>query len=56
MAGDGREIRIAACLRRETTMTLAWIAERLHIGAPGHVACLPYRNDQEVGSSENKLF
>jgi hypothetical protein len=21
-------------------MTLAWIAERLHLGAPGHLACL----------------
>jgi len=53
--GDGRKASIAARLRRETTMTLAWIAERLHMGAPGHVACLFYRNDPEAGGSENKL-
>ncbi len=54
--GDGRKVSIAARLRRETTMTLAWIAERLHMGAPGHVACLLYRNNPEAGGSENKLF
>jgi hypothetical protein len=37
-------------------MTLAWIAERLHRGAPGHVACLLYPNNQEAEGSENKLF
>ena len=54
--GDGRKVRIAERLRRETTMTLAWIAARLHMGAPGHVACLLYRNHQETAGSENKLF
>jgi hypothetical protein len=54
--GDGRKVRIAAPLRRETTMTLAWIAERLHTEAPGHVAGLLYRNSQEAEGSENKLF
>ena len=34
--GDERKIKIAARLRRETTMTLRWIAERLDIGSPGH--------------------
>jgi hypothetical protein len=29
-----------ACLRREKTMTLAWIAERLHMGGAGP-RCLP---------------
>jgi hypothetical protein len=53
--GDGRKVRIAARLRRETTMTLAWIAERLRMGAPGHVACLLYRSKDGEGS-ENKLF
>ena len=47
---------MAARLRRETTMTLAWIAQRLHLGAPGHVAYLLYRNNQEAGGSENKSF
>lgn len=54
--GDGRKVSIAARLRRETAMTLAWIAERLHTAAPGHVACLLYRNDPEAGGSENKVF
>ena len=54
--GDGRKVGIAARLRRETTMTLAWIGARLQMGAPGHVACLLYRNNQEAGGSENKLF
>jgi hypothetical protein len=33
---------MAVRLGRETTMTLAWMDERLHLGAPGHVACLLY--------------
>jgi hypothetical protein len=31
--GDPRKLRIAAHLRRETTLTLEWIAERLCTGA-----------------------
>ena len=39
--GDGEKVRMAAQLRRETTMTLDWIARELHMGAPGYVAqCL----------------
>ncbi len=29
--GDPRKVKVAARLRRETTMTLAWVAQRLHI-------------------------
>ena len=54
--GDGRKVRIAARLRRETTMTLAWIAERLRMGTPGHVCCLLFRKDKNEAGSENKLF
>ena len=59
--GDARKVRIAERLRRETTMTLAWIGERLYMGAPGHVSCLLYRqaSDQsqaEDENSENKWF
>ena len=46
--GDPAKVRVAARLRRETTMTLAWIAERLRMGTPGHLAHLLYwrgRND-----------
>jgi serine protease AprX len=41
---------------RETTMTLAWIAGRLHMGATGRVACLLYRNNLEAGRSDNRLI
>lgn len=55
--GDPRKVRIAARLRRETTVTLLWIATRLHMGAPGHVSSLLYRkNPNETQPTENKLF
>jgi REP element-mobilizing transposase RayT len=39
--GDPEKVRIARRLRMETTMTLNWIAQRLKMGAGGHVAnCL----------------
>jgi hypothetical protein len=35
------QVKIALRLRRETTMTLSWIATQLHMGASGYVAnCL----------------
>jgi hypothetical protein len=36
-------------------MTLAWIAERLRMGAPGHLAYLLYRKAEQENSSENKF-
>ena len=38
--GHPEKIQIARRLRQETTMTWAWIAERLNMGAPGAVANL----------------
>jgi len=38
--GDGGKVRIARRLRRETTMTLAWIARRLRMGVWTHVSNL----------------
>ncbi len=35
--GDAGKVRIARRLRTETTMTLAWIAQRLAMGTAGHV-------------------
>ena len=35
--GDAEKIRIALRLRQETMMTMAWIAERLHMGARTHL-------------------
>ena len=40
--GDPKKIRMALRLRRETTMTHAWIAERLHMGAKSHLTHLLY--------------
>jgi hypothetical protein len=53
--GDARKVRIAERLRRETTMTLAWIGHHLYMGAPGHVSCLLYRKEsnQKQGEDEN---
>ena len=39
--GDKEKVQIANRLRGETTMTLAWIARRLVMGAAGYAAqCL----------------
>lgn len=57
--GDRQKVRIAARLRQETTMTLAWIAEQLHMGAPSHLACLLYRAEKKGSNEpeiENTLF
>ncbi len=35
--GDAGKVRIARRLRREMTMTLAWIAQRLAMGPAGHI-------------------
>jgi REP element-mobilizing transposase RayT len=40
--GDVGKVTIAERLRRETTMTLAWIAERLQMGTKTHLAHLLY--------------
>ena len=53
---DPQKIRIAARLRRETTMTLEWIADRLCMGAATHVACLLQRQNQKAQNNEKSLF
>jgi hypothetical protein len=53
--GDERKVRIAARLRRETARTLALLAERLHMRAPGRVAYLLCRSSQDAEVSEYKL-
>ena len=40
--GDLEKVKIARRLRGETTMTLAWIAERLRMGTKTHLAHLLY--------------
>jgi hypothetical protein len=54
--GDPQKVLIAAGLRRETTMTLTWIADRLRMGAPGHVAHLLYWQGRQEVACENTLF
>ncbi len=53
---DPQKVRIAARLRRETTMTLEWIAKRLGMGAATHVAFLLQRREQKGVNSEDTLF
>jgi len=47
--GDTGKVVIAQRLRRETTVTLAWIAERLQMGTRTHLAHLLYwkKRDEE---------
>ena len=41
--GDAQKVATAKRLRAETAVTVKWIAERLHMGAPGYVNHLLYR-------------
>ena len=54
--GDPRKVRIVARLRRETTLALEWMAERLCTGAAIHVASLLQRYQQKGPNSELTLF
>jgi REP element-mobilizing transposase RayT len=53
---DPQKVRIAVRLRGETTMTLAWIADRLCMGAPTHLASLLQRHRNNQANSEETLF
>jgi hypothetical protein len=51
--GDSEKVKIAARLRRETVMTLKWIARRLHMGSWTHVSnCLAARQKKSVKSED----
>ena len=45
--GDASKLAIALRLRRETTMTLAWIATRLQMGTASHLSHLIYWNRRD---------
>jgi hypothetical protein len=47
LKGDPQKIKIALRLRQETTMTLAWVAERLKMGTKTHLAHLLYWQGRE---------
>ena len=46
MTKDQEKLTVAARLRRETTMTVAWIAARLSMGTRGYAHHLLYRRSQ----------
>ena len=52
---DPQKVRIASRLRRETMMTLEWIADRLCVRAATHVASLLQRHNQKGPSSDETL-
>jgi REP element-mobilizing transposase RayT len=52
--GDERKVRLAARLRKETTMSLKWIAQHLEMGSWTHVSnLLGAKRKQETLKSEN---
>jgi hypothetical protein len=54
--GDPAKLEVAVRLRRETTMTLAWIAEQLQMGTKTHLAHLLYwqgRESSRVNNTKN---
>jgi hypothetical protein len=44
--GDAKKLQVARRLRRETTMSLNWIAKRLRMGAAGSLANLLRRDER----------
>jgi hypothetical protein len=47
--GDAQKVAVAVRLRAETAVTVKWIADRLHRGAPGYVNHLLYRQRKAKG-------
>jgi len=47
-------VALAAKLRVETTVTLAWIAAHLQMGARGHLAQLLYLHARPAADSPNQ--
>ena len=52
--GDTDKVKIAMRLRRETVMTVAWIAERLKMGSRGYATQLLWQASQEVNKVKNR--
>ena len=53
--GNPEKVAVAQRLRRETTMTLKWIAERLRMGTRAHLAHLLYWSRREVEERHNTI-
>ena len=49
--GDAFKVRLARELREKTTVTVAWIARRLHMGTRGHLTHLLYWQGRKKGKS-----
>jgi hypothetical protein len=47
LKGDPQKVKMALHLRRETTMTLSWIAQRLRMGTKTHRSHLLYWHGRE---------
>src|SRR4051794_7253241 len=45
--GESGKVRLATALRAQTTMPLAWIAQRLAMGSRGYLAWLLHRADKD---------
>jgi hypothetical protein len=55
--GEPKKIELAWQLRSQTTMPLAWIAERLQMGSRGHLAWLLQRRGQSrISASTDKCL
>ncbi len=55
--GDGRKVRIARRLRLETSVTMKWIAEALHMGTWTHLANrLRLPNTESEADHQNELL
>ena len=53
MQYPAENVLIAARLRRETTMTLIWIADRVRMSVPGQVAHLVYWQGRKAVACDN---
>jgi hypothetical protein len=54
LKGDERKVRLAARIRKQTTMSLKWIAQHLAMGSWTHVSnLLGARRKQQSLKSEN---
>ena len=52
--GDPEKVALAARLREETTVTLAWLADHLHMGTRSHLTHLLYWHRRKRQSSQDK--
>ena len=52
--GDKQKVETARMLRQQTTMTLKWIAQRLHMGSWTYVSNLLHQNQRYNVNSEDR--